>query len=159
MEWLQVFDENENALSKKILRGKNPINDEYIMVVYLFIINSENKILLERNYEKNLWVVPGGHVNTENIIDNLKRESQEELNLDISDCEIINIDTLENDNIIFKIFLIYKDVDINSLKLQPEEVSEAKFFTLNEIDKMISDGSFRENNVKFIDSLKKYLNK
>ena len=159
MEWLQLFDKNENVIDKKILRGEDPSGNEYIMVVYLFVFNSDNKILLERNFEKNIWVVPGGHVDTPNVIDNLKRESIEEMNLDISDCNIINIDTLYNDNRIFKIFLIHKDVDINLLKLQPEEVSEVKYFSLEEIDNMINDGTFRENNIKFIDSLKKHLNK
>ena len=157
MEWLQLFNENEEVLDKKILRGENPTNNEYIMVVYLFIINSDNKILLEKNYEKDIWVVPGGHVDTPNILDNLKRESMEELSLDISNCNIINIDTLRNDNRIFKIFLINKDIDINSLVLQKEEVKEVKYFTIDEIDTMINNGTFRSNNIKFIDSLKKYL--
>ena len=157
MEWLQVFDKDENVKDKKILRGDNPNNDDYIMVVYIFIINKDNKILLEKNKDKDMWVVPGGHVDTPNILDNLKRECMEELSLNISNCNIINIDTLKNDNRIFKMFLINKDVDINSLVLQKEEVKEVKYFTIDEINTMIDNGSFRENNVKFIDSLKRYL--
>lgn len=157
MEWLQVFDENGIYKDKKILRGDTPLNDDYIMVVYIFIINKDNKILLEKNKEKDIWVVPGGHVDTPNIIDNLKRECMEELNLDISNCNIINIDTLKNDNRLFNLFLINKDIDINTLVLQPEEVKEVKYFTIEEIDIMINNGTFRENNIKFIDSLKRYL--
>ncbi len=157
MEWLQVFDENGIYKDKKILRGDTPLNDDYIMVVYIFIINKDNKILLEKNKEKDIWVVPGGHVDTPNIIDNLKRECMEELNLDISNCNIINIDTLKNDNRLFNLFLINKDIDINTLVLQPEEVKEVKYFTIEEIDIMINNGTFRSNNIKFIDSLKRYL--
>ena len=157
MEWLQVFDENGIYKDKKILRGDTPLNDDYIMVVYIFIINKDNKILLEKNEEKDIWVVPGGHVDTPNIIDNLKRECMEELNLDISNCNIINIDTLKNDNRLFNLFLINKDIDINTLVLQPEEVKEVKYFTIEEIDIMINNGTFRSNNIKFIDSLKRYL--
>lgn len=157
MEWLQVFDENGIYKDKKILRGDTPLNDDYIMVVYIFIINKDNKILLEKNKEKDIWVVPGGHVDTPNIIDNLKRECMEELNLDISNCNIINIDTLKNDNRLFNLFLINKDIDINTLVLQPEEVKEVKYFTIEEIDIMVNNGTFRSNNIKFIDSLKRYL--
>jgi len=157
MEWLQVFDENGISKDKKILRGENPINDDYIMVVYIFIINKDKKILLEKNYEKDIWVVPGGHVDTPNILDNLKRECMEELNLDISNSNIINIDILKNDNRLFNIFLINEDVNINNLVLQKEEVKEVKYFTIEEINTMINNGTFRSNNIKFIDSLKRYL--
>ena len=157
MEWLQVFNENGIYKNKKLLRGDTPLNDDYIMVVYLFIINKDNKILLEKNKEKDIWVVPGGHVDTPNIIDNLKRECIEELNLDISSSNIINIDMLKNDNRLFNIFLINEDIDINTLVLQKEEVKEVKYFTIEEIDTMISNGTFRENNIKLIDSLKRYL--
>ena len=44
MELLQIFDKNENIILKKIQRGIEPNNNEYIMIVYVFIV-CDNKIL------------------------------------------------------------------------------------------------------------------
>lgn len=60
-------------------------------VVGAFIINRENKLFLMKSHKwSDLWVVPGGHIEGgETIEQALKREVQEETNMDITKPEFI----------------------------------------------------------------------
>ena len=156
MEWLELYDINENCLNKKILRGETPSNNEYIMIVYIFIRNNEGKYLLEKNREREVWVVPGGHVSEKNPIDSIKRECMEELGIRIDESKLISIDTLCNNNRLFKLYYLEKNISLNDIVLQKEEVADANFFSINEIDNMIDNNIFRSN-ILFIKSLKKYI--
>lgn len=62
-------------------------------VVDAFIINNENKIFLMKSRKwSNLWVVPGGHIEIGETIDQaLKREVKEETNLTIINPQLITI--------------------------------------------------------------------
>lgn len=158
MEWLQVFDIEENIINKKILRGESPIGNEYIMIVYIFIKNSDNKYLLEKDISSNKWVIPGGHVIDINPLESIKRECMEELGIIIDTAHVKNIITLNNNNRLFKLFYLESDINIEEIKVQKEEVIEANYFTLQEIGELIKNNQFRENNIEFINALKEYLN-
>ena len=157
MEWLNLFDINENSLNKKIKRGFIPNKDEYVMIVYIFIKNKDGKFLLEKNKDKDIWVVPGGHVNESNPINSIKRECMEELGIDIDERKLKSITTLCNNNRLFKIYYLEEDISLDDIIVQKEEVKDVNYFSLDEIDNMIKNDSFRENNIMFIHSLKKYL--
>lgn len=159
MEWLELFDINENWLNKKIERGVTANKDEYVMIVYIFIRNNEGKFLLEQNKMKKTWVVPGGHVNEKNPINSIKRECMEELGINIDESKIKSIDTLCKNNRLFKLYFLEEDIALDDIIIQKDEVMNVNYFNIDEIDNMIEDGSFRENNIAFIDSLKKYINK
>ncbi len=122
--------------------------------VNALIINNKDEILLQkRSANKKIWpnkwdVSFGGHVLAGEFgIQTVIREAKEELNLYITDNDIkylvcataINIDT----NIINKQFneyyLITKEIDLSKIKLQEDEVSEVKFFTIEEINSMINN--------------------
>lgn len=159
MELLELFDENEKKLGKKIARGYEPNKGEYIMIVYIFIINKEGKILLEKNSVTMAWVVPGGHVNSSNPQKNIQRECLEELGLLIDISDLKNIGNIIKNNRIFKIYFLKSNYELSDIKLQKEEVVDVNYFTMEEIDDMINNGSFRDNNVMLVDELKKYLHK
>lgn len=159
MEWLELFDINENYLDKKIVRGITPNKDEYVMIVYIFIRNAEGKFLLEKNKIKKTWVVPGGHVNEKNPINSIKRECNEELGIIIDESKVKSIDTLCNNNRLFKIFYLEEDISLKDITIQKEEVMDVNYFSIEEIDYMIENGSFRKNNILFVEALKEYLKK
>ena len=156
MELLSVFDKEENLLDKKIIRGIEPTGNEYTMITYIFIVNNNNEILLEKNSKTGKWVIPGGHVISGNPILDVKRECMEELSININN-EIKVIDTLSNNNRFFKLFIVRENININDVVVQKEEVIDAKYFSLDDIDKLINDNEFRENNIIFIETYKKYL--
>ena len=92
-----------------------------------------------------------GHVSAgETAIESAVRECEEELGLrvDPSELELIGI-TREShvindgryiDKEIHEVFLVRRDIDLSSLRLQPEEVDDAKIVTVDELRAMIGRG-------------------
>ena len=148
MELLQIFDKNENIILKKIQRGIEPNNNEYIMIVYVFIV-CDNKILLELNTKYNKWVIPGGHVISDNPKEDIKRECMEELNINIDINNLCEITTLINNNRLFKLYYIKCNKEFDNIVLQKEEVSDYNYFEINKISDMINNELIRENNIIF----------
>ena len=122
--------------------------------VYAFIINKDFNVLLQkRSANKKLWpnkwdVTVGGHVNTGEFgRQALVRECKEELGIDITDDDIKYIVSTTSiydkngyvNNHFDECYLIIKDVSISDLQLQMDEVSDAKYFSKNEIIKRIDN--------------------
>ena len=122
--------------------------------VYAFIIDENSNILLQRrSANKKLWpnkwdVTIGGHVNAgefgrEAII----RECKEELGIEIADDEIkyiVSTTSVYNKNNYInnhydECYLITKNINIEDLKLQKEEVSDAKYFKKEDLLKRINN--------------------
>ena len=95
-----------------------------------------------------MWdIAIGGHISTgETPLITAARELSEELGLNIDDFKVTEIDRVKEQlnnngltsNEYVTIYLSYGDVDISRIKLQEEEVSEAKWFSKNELNQLIS---------------------
>ncbi len=122
--------------------------------VYAFIIDKDLNVLLQkRSSSKKLWpgkwdVTVGGHVKSGEFgRQALIRECKEELGIDVDDSEIkyiVGTTSVYNKNGYInnhydECYLITKDVDIKDLILQKEEVSDAKYFSKDEIIKRINN--------------------
>ena len=97
-----------------------------------------------------MYISVAGHpVSGENEIDSIKREFEEEIGieLDIKKLEYLftySQEVVENDgkfldNQFYDVYLVEMDLDINSLKLQEEEVSEVKNIYYKEFEMMIKN--------------------
>ena len=68
MEYLDLYDENQNLIGEKILREKNmkPQEGKYIKIVIVFIKNSENKFLIQKTSKEkgSVWATTGGLVSS-----------------------------------------------------------------------------------------------
>ncbi|MDY2697829.1 MAG: DNA damage-inducible protein D [Bacilli bacterium] len=141
-EILDLYDNNFNRLNKTIIRRVDEIpNGTNIMQSYILIKN-EDKYLLEQTTERNnyKWAIPGGHVLTGETPEvTLKRELEEELG--IRDIKYKKVDTIKfpYNNYIFNVFYSNTIVDINLLKLQPDEVIKVKWYTKEEILELIEN--------------------
>lgn len=148
MEYFDVLNEYGEFTGKVETREKCHSNGLWHRAVYGFIFNKNGDVLLQkRSKNKKLWpdlwdVTAGGHVLTNEFgMQALIREVKEELGLNISEEEITYLvgstSINEKGNIINKHFnecyLIKKDVDIENIKLQEEEVSEVRWFSKEEI--------------------------
>ena len=122
--------------------------------VYAFIIDDKGNILLQkRSKNKKLWpnmwdVTVGGHVDSGEFgRQALIRECKEELGIDVDDSEIkyiVGTTSVYNKNGYInnhydECYLITKDVGIKDLILQKEEVSDAKYFSKDEIINRINN--------------------
>lgn len=155
-EKFDVLNPNGTHTDKVETRENCHLQGLYHKAVVLFIVNSKNEILLQRRSENkkmwpNMWdISAGGHVLAgEYGYQAAIREAEEELGIsDVKTQEMLFIESCLShqekgniiDNMLNEYYIIYKDIDINKLQLQEEEVSEVKWFTIEEIEKMMNDG-------------------
>ena len=122
--------------------------------VALFIINSKNQVLLQkRSPNKKLWpnlwdISAGGHVLAGEFGEQaLIREVKEELGIEVKENEIRYLASSTSTNLKGNIinnhfgecFIITKQIDIEQIKLQKDEVEEVKWFTKQEIIERINN--------------------
>ena len=134
--------------------------------VFAIIVDKNLNVLLQRRSpNKKLWpnkwdVTVGGHVKAGEFgRQALIRECKEELNLDVKDSEIKYLisSTLKYNkngyinNHYDECYLITKDVDLSELKLQESEVSEIKYFKVQELIDRINNNydGLTEKNVSW----------
>ena len=154
-EYTDLYDENKNLTGEKLFREKGTKlivpNGRYSIVVLAFIENSKGEFLFQMTSKrkKNVWATTGGHVKSgqtskEAIIEEIK----EELGIDINEDEIKLFKTYKYDDAFKDVFYIKKDIDINSLTYQEDEVEYVKYLTKDEIlDLINNDGNIRKTNI------------
>lgn len=154
-EYTDLYDENKNLTGEKLFREKGTKlivpKGRYSVVVLAFIKNSKGEFLFQMTSKrkKNVWATTGGHVKSgqtskEAIIEEIK----EELGIDINEDEVKLFKTYKYDDAFKDVFYIKKDIDINSLTYQEDEVEYVKYLTKDEIlDLINNDGNIRKTNI------------
>ena len=123
-ELMDIYDENKNLTGKTIKRKDIDLlnDDEYIITVHCFIINSSNQILLtQRSLNQNRagkWEdTHGGLQAGENSVLGIKRELKEEIGIDIQTNELKLIKTLKRKN-------KFKDIYMSVFKIEKNYTKE-----------------------------------
>lgn len=154
-EYTDLYDENKNLTGEKLFREKGTKlivpKGRYSVVVLAFIENSKGEFLFQMTSKrkKNVWATTGGHVKSgqtskEAIIEEIK----EELGIDINEDEVKLFKTYKYDDAFKDVFYIKKDIDINSLTYQEDEVEYVKYLTKDEIlDLINNNGNIRKTNI------------
>lgn len=153
-EKIDVLNELGEFTGKVATRDECHKKGLWHRTVYAFIIDKKGNVLLQkRSANKKMWpnmwdVTVGGHVDSNEFgRQALIREVKEELGIDIKDDEIKYLigstSISKKENIIDKhyneCYLITKEIDIEKIDLQNEEVSEVKYFTKREILERINN--------------------
>ena len=164
MEYLQVFNKDKKAIDEKVLReDKYKLPDgKYFMIVLIFIMNSEGKFLMQKTSKSrnSCIATTGGHVSYGDTgLITVFKEAKEELGLDLDTYEIQYIDTLIFKNGIEETYFVNKDIDINTLTIQKEEVDYVEWFTVDEIKELINKKEFREGNIDAFYKVLDYIQK
>lgn len=144
-ELVDVYDKNKNLTGKIIKRKDIDLlnDDEYIITVHCFIINSSNQILLtQRSLNQNRggkWEdTHGGLQSGETSILGIKRELKEEIGIDIQTSELKLIKTLKQKNKFRDIYIIKKNIPLEDFKYNTE-VMNCKYVTLEQFKIMIEN--------------------
>ena len=151
MELWDIYDKNKQKTGKTIQRGQRLKEDEYHLIVHIWIKNSNNEFLIQQRAEnvRNplVWSATGGSVVAgEDSFTGAIREVKEELGLDLTNHQgyLFDSSVYEEDDQKYwcDTYLYFIDLDVNTLKLQTEEVKQAKYEKMEVIKKMMASGQF-----------------
>lgn len=152
-EYVDLYDCHKKRLNEIIFRekGKKSIvpKGRYTIVV-IGIIKNNDKYLIQKSSKRkdNKYCLPGGHVKKdETSLEAIKNELHEEMNLLLDDNEIKLVKTYQYEDAFKDVYLIVKNIDINRLVLEQEEVEDTNFLTISEIEAKVKNNQFRDHNL------------
>ena len=153
-ELIDVLDENGNKTGIIKTRKEVHTTGEWHKVAFIFVVNSKGEIILQKRSSKkttnaNKWTASAsGHLTAgDSDIEGALRELEEEIGVKAKPDELKYLFTAKhkgkiddkNFSHIQDIYVLYKDVNIDELVLQEEEVSETKYVYYKDFEKMIKE--------------------
>lgn len=160
MEIRDLYDVNKNLTGKIFIKGEQVPKGYYYLIVAVIIENSNGDFLIQKRVSRKggKWALTAGHPKSgESSFEGICSECFEELGVDISLDNPELIDTWINNDQIFDIYYLKKDIDLKDIVIQEEEVDGVRYASLNEINEMHSKGEFHENHFilfnKFLDKM------
>lgn len=164
MEIWDILDENGNKTGNIIQKGAEFPNGFYHQSADVWIINSENKILIQKRAPQkklspNVWAMTGGSViKGETSLQTIERETEEEMavKLDIDKAQLVA--RFKTGIVWVDTYLIRQDINLDDIVMQKDEVVEVKWATYEEIEELFKNGQFIEGRWNFVrDIFKKIL--
>lgn len=149
MELFDLYTADRKKTNEIIERGKPMPESRYHIVIHVCIFNSEGKMLIQQRQPfkegfPDLWDLTcgGSAISGENSSQAASRELNEEIGYKMSFENIRPMLTVHFDHGFDDIYVVSRDVDVNSLTLQYEEVQAVKWASQEEIMDMIEKGVF-----------------
>lgn len=162
MELLDVYDDNGNKTGRVVERGnKDEVfsPNEHIAVSIIFIENSKGEFLIQKTSKEkeDEYSSTGGHVDhNENPDDVIIREVKEELGIDISHDNIVKLGYRLLDFPIRFLYYLKKDIDLNDIKVQENEVNYVKYMSIEEINDLIDNNLMNKGHALLFKEILKY---
>ena len=148
MEKRDLYDSERNITGETILKGEKIPPNRYIIVVLVFIQNSEGKFLIQkRSKRKNgKYATTGGHPKSgESSIQGIITEVNEEIGLKLNsnDLKLYFSGRSDAERVFWDDYYVKMDVkDIKKLKLQEEEVGLVEWLSEDEIKQLMKEDKF-----------------
>lgn len=161
-EQRDLYDINGNKTDLTYFKGDKVPSGYYPMVVMIAIQNSEGKFLMQKRVEAKGgdYGVTGGHPKSgETPYEGIITEVKEELGIDISNNEIIEFDSGCDLKDCYKMYYTKLDLDLSKLNIQKEELSEVKWFSIEELQDMVNNNILNQDQIDFFIKCKEYIDK
>lgn len=145
MEQVDIY--NRFREKTEFIKERNELsNGEYRISTHIWVKDKHNRILIEkRSVEEDrfpgMWAQVGGAVRTGDTSKmTVFKECKEELNYDVEEKNLFYIGSYIRTKDIVDVWMVNQDIDLDTLRLQEDEVAEVKLVTFKEFDKMIENG-------------------
>ena len=145
MEQVDVYNRFREKTGN--VKGRKELNKgEFRISVHIWIKDQQNRILIEKRSKKEdkfpgMWAQVGGGVKTGDTSKiTVFKECKEELNYGVKEENLFYIGSYIRTKDIVDVWMVNQDIDIDTLKLQEDEVADVKLVTFEEFDKMIENG-------------------
>ncbi len=149
MEIWDLYDESRQKLDITMIRGEEVPKDCYHLAVKICIFNDKGEMLIQQRSEQKkdfplIWDVSarGSAVSGEDSKIGIKRETREEIGLDICEDDLKLFCTVYDGDWFADVFILKMNIDVDKLSFQEEEVKTAKWASKYEILEKIKNGEF-----------------
>ncbi len=151
MEKYELVDKNGKGTGK-ILTDLEIDNKEcipagyYVSIVGVLIINDNNEVLLEKRSKlkkinPGRWGICGGKVDLdETPLDAIIRETHEEIGIILKKDDLKFLCINKSEKAYFTIFYVRKNLDLDQCVLQKEEVDCVRYFNIEKLKELDSEG-------------------
>lgn len=162
MEIWDILDEKGNKTGKTMQKGEKLPDGFYHQGADIWIINSENKILMQKRAalkrSPNVWAMTGGSViKGETSLQTVERETREELGIQLNREEIYFIKSFRTGEVWLDTYLVRQDIDLQDITMQETEVSDVKWMTYEEIEELFRKNQLLANRWEYVRELMKAL--
>lgn len=162
MELRDLYDAKRILTGEVIEKGKDIPKGRYYITVVVFIENSNHEFLLQKRVlgKDGRWATTGGHpVSGESSLEGIVTEVQEELGQIIHQNELTLFKTIMTEDDFVDLYYMKKEIDINDIVLQKEEVEDIKWSTREEIESLIKENKFSKSHEEFYRYCLEFLDK
>ncbi len=149
MEFWDIYDRERMKTGQVWIRGESLPEDAYHMVVSGCVFNGRGEMLIQQRQSfkegwPNMWDITaaGSAFAGETSQAALEREMFEEIGLQIALQGVRPNMTVDFDEGFDDIYLLQQEVDLQTLRLQYEEVQAVKWASMEEILDMVDQGTF-----------------
>lgn len=149
MEYWDVYDKKGKWKRRVIKKGERLKNNEYHIIVEGWILRDDGNFIIQRRaLDKKsfsgMWYCSAGGsvISRETPKEGMVREFKEELGIDISEDELSLKRIITERNTIFYIYLVRKNISLDEIILQEEEVMDVDLADPSKIKKMVEDKTF-----------------
>lgn len=148
MERWDLLDERGNPTGRTISRGELLRDGQYHLVEHIWIVDSKGRILIQRRADHlrlmpGVWAANSGSaVAGEDSESAARRELFEELSIRTLPGELHYGGRMRRRNSFTDVWVLYRDIDPDTLRLQREEVAEVRWVTVDELLDMIRRRKF-----------------
>lgn len=148
MEYWDIYDKDGNFTGRKKGKYEKWDKDEYHLATEVWVINSKKQILIQQRSEKcqllpGIWALTTGRVvSGETTRQGCIRELKEELGIEAKEeeCNLVKSLLKNRLGMIWDIYFLRKDVELEDVTLQTEEVSRVKLVNTYEFRDMLKEG-------------------
>ncbi len=149
-ELRDLYDKDSNKTNKTYRKGEKIPEGFYPMVVMVVIRNSNGEFLMQKRVpaKGGDWGVTGGHPKAgETPMEGIITEVKEELGLDFSNEKFIMYDSGCDGKDCYRMYIVNKDVNLNDITIQEDELSEVRWFSMEELKHMVEVGELNEDQI------------
>ncbi len=143
-EYQDIYDIHRNLTGRTVQRGKPRKPDEFILVIHLLLFDKQGRFLVQKRVKNkaswpDMWDISLGGIaqSGDDSRSAVTREAEEELGLHLDFTGTEPIFSFRNYNIWDDYWIAQIDSEHLELKLQPEEVAEAKWVTKPEWEALL----------------------
>lgn len=156
-----LYNKDSELTGLTYYKGDNIPDGYYPMVVMIAIQNSEGKFLMQKRVpaKGGDYGVTGGHPKSgETPYEGIITEVKEELGIDISYKEIIEFNSGCDGVDCYKMYYTKLDISMDEFVIQEEELSEVRWFSMEELEDMVDKKILNQNQIDFFIKCQNFIN-